>query len=69
MTPLAFKPCVAGMAGIYPCSNMRVLGTLLPDSTIGGGGSIWGWTDPLTSHDYVLFGLTNATSFSSGHHQ
>ena len=27
MTPLAFTPCVAGMAGVYPCSNVCLLYT------------------------------------------
>ena len=29
MTPMAFTPCVAGMAGIYPCSNVD-LGAFCP---------------------------------------
>jgi len=36
MTPLAFTPCTAGMAGAYPCSNVD-LAAFLPNSTIGGG--------------------------------
>ena len=64
MAPLAFTPCVAGMAGIYPCNNVD-LGAFLPNSTIGGGSgsSIWGWTDPLTGKEYALMGRTNGTAF------
>ena len=32
----AVTPCVSGMAGVYPCSNV-VLSAFLPNSTIGGG--------------------------------
>lgn len=61
---LAFTPCVGGMAGSYPCSNID-LGAFLPNSGIGGGeaSSIWGWTDPLTGREYALMGRTNGTAF------
>ena len=64
MAPMAFTPCVAGMAGIYPCNNVD-LGAFLPNSTIGGGNgsSIWGWTDPLTGKEYALMGRSNGTAF------
>ncbi len=60
----AFTPCVSGMAGVYPCSNVD-LAAFLPNSTIGGGSgsSIWGWTDPLTGKEYALMGRTNGTAF------
>jgi choice-of-anchor B domain-containing protein len=39
----------------------------MPLDTIGGAGkvgsAIWGWTDPLTSREYALFGLSNGVSF------
>lgn len=64
MEPMSFTPCVAGMAGIYPCSNVD-LGAFLPNSTIGGGNgsSIWGWTDPFTGKEYALMGRSNGTAF------
>jgi choice-of-anchor B domain-containing protein len=64
MEPMAFTPCVGGMAGSYPCSNVD-LGAFLPNSSIGGGNasSIWGWTDPLTGREYALMGRTNGTAF------
>lgn len=59
--------CQAGMAGSYPCKNVDLLAHL-PLEAIGGGGEIkgndhWGWTDPETGRDYVLFGLTDGTAF------
>ncbi len=62
--PMALTPCVSGMAGSYPCSNID-LGAFLPNATIGGGNasSIWGWTDPLTGKEYALMGRTNGTAF------
>lgn len=64
LEPMAFTPCVGGMAGSYPCNNID-LGAFLPNSSIGGGNasSIWGWTDPLTGREYALMGRTNGTAF------
>ncbi len=65
--PLGFTPCVDGMAGIYPCSNVDLLAAL-PATSMGGtaqttGNDIWGWTDPVTGHEWALVGLSNGTSF------
>jgi choice-of-anchor B domain-containing protein len=60
--------CVAGMAGIYPCHNVDLL-SHLPLAEMGvdvhhvHGNDHWGWTDPESGRDFVLFGLTNATAF------
>lgn len=59
--------CVDGLAAGYPCRNVDLLAHL-PLEAIGGGGAAngsdhWGWTDPETGRDYVLFGLTDGTSF------
>ncbi len=70
LAPLAEVPCVAGMAGAYPCQNIDLL-SLMPLSTFtspgqpapSGGNDIWGWTDPLTNKEYALVGLTNGTAF------
>ncbi len=64
LAPMAFTPCVGGMAGAYPCNNID-LGAFLPNSSIGGGNasSIWGWTDPLTGKEYALMGRSNGTAF------
>ena len=59
-----FTPCVDGMAGGFPCSNVDLY-EHMPTSTIGGGNGndIWGWTDPLTGNEYALMGRTSGTSF------
>ena len=60
--------CSGGSAAGYPCRNVDLLAQLSlaelgASSTAIKANKHWGWTDPLTGHDYVLFGLTNATSF------
>jgi choice-of-anchor B domain-containing protein len=58
-------PCVNGMAGTYPCSNIDLL-AYMPLSTIGGGkntNDIWGWTDPQSGKEYALVGRSNGTAF------
>ncbi len=72
-TPLApehLQACTGGMAaGIYPCSNVDLVefmshtlfGTDSSDSVKTN--SLWGWTDPLTGHEWVLLGLNNGTAF------
>lgn len=57
-------PCIDGMAGGFPCSNVDLL-EHMPLATIGGGNGndIWGWTDPLTGNEYALMGRTNGTAF------
>jgi len=56
--------CVDGFAGDWPCSNIDLL-SFLPLSSIGGGSAndLWGWTDPDTQKEYVIFGRTNGTAF------
>jgi choice-of-anchor B domain-containing protein len=64
--PLAFTPCADGFAGPYPCSKVDLLAAL-PASAMGAAGmsgnDIWGWTDPVTGHEWALMGLSNGTSF------
>lgn len=58
-------PCISGLAGIYPCSNVDFLGRLSP-AQLGATGIVndsWGWTDPLTGKEYALVGLNNGTAF------
>jgi choice-of-anchor B domain-containing protein len=68
--PEHIQPCVGGMAGgVYPCSNIdlmefmshTVFGTDAGESAKTN--SLWGWTDPLTGHEWVLLGLNNGTAF------
>lgn len=60
--------CSNGSAAGYPCRNVNLL-SHLPLSGLGASSAAikankhWGWTDPQTGRDYVLFGLTNALSF------
>ncbi len=68
--PAATGParCTDGMADIYPCNEVHLLSQLslaeigAEDETILGSDH-WGWTDPTTGREYVIFGLTNGTSF------
>ncbi len=56
--------CADGMADIFPCSGVDLLGFFQP-SELGGasGNDLWGWTDPETGIEYALMGLNNGTAF------
>ena len=61
----AQSPCINGLAaGVYPCENVDLLGTL-GTNQVGGGdmNDIWGWTDPLDGKEYVILGRTSGTGF------
>lgn len=64
LTPLAATPCSGGFAGTYPCEKVDLL-AFLPLAALGGGSGndIWGWTDPLTGHEYALAGRSTGTAF------
>jgi len=58
-------PCLNGRAAnLYPCQSVDLLAHL-PLNQIGGGegADIWGWTDPLTGHEYALVTRSTGTSF------
>ena len=67
---VAATPCVSGMAGVYACSNID-LSVRMPLSIFTAGTSpaptstneIWGWTDPQTSKEIALVGLSNGVGF------
>lgn len=62
---LGATPCVGGFAGVYPCHNVDLM-AFMPLASIGGGSSgsdIWGWTDPVTGHEWAILGRANGTSF------
>lgn len=61
---LHLVPCIDGMAGGFPCSNVDLY-EHMPLSAIGGGNGndIWGWTDPVTGHEWALMGRSNGTAF------
>ncbi len=57
-------PCVDGMAGIYPCNGIDLLGRLsLTDFNASSGNDSWGWTDAASGKEYALMGLDNGTAF------
>jgi choice-of-anchor B domain-containing protein len=62
--PMHFTPCVGGMAGIYPCSNIDLL-AFEPLSSAGASttNSLWGWTDPVGGTEYAIVGFNNGTGF------
>jgi len=69
MAPEHLQACVGGLAaGVYPCSNIDLL-EFIPHATFGTAAtsvktnSLWGWTDPVTGHEWVLLGLNNGTAF------
>jgi hypothetical protein len=54
------------MADIYPCNRVDLLSRIdLGQSGLPakGGNDVWGWTDPTTSREYAIMGLTSKTSF------
>ena len=52
--------CENGMADIFACNNVDLVGFLTLNQIGGGSGSdIWGWTDPETGTEYALLGRTN----------
>ncbi len=65
---LGQTPCVNGYAGAYPCNNIDLLAHLSlaqlgATGTQPNAADLWGWTDSLTGHEYVLIGLNNGTAF------
>ena len=59
--------CLQGQADTYPCSNVDLL-ALMTMSEMGqesgvSGNDLWGWTDPKTSREYALMGMSNGTAF------
>jgi len=57
-------PCVAGMAGIYPCDHVDLLAHVtLADMNANPNSDntndIWGWVSPVTGKEYALVGVSN----------
>lgn len=56
--------CVDGMADIFPCENVELVGFLTLDEIGGGSGNdLWGWTDPVDAREYALVGRSNGIAF------
>ncbi len=64
ITLYAQTPCVAGMAGEYPCDDYG-LQSNIPVAFFGAtsGNDTWGWTDPLDGKEYAIMGVKNGTVF------
>jgi choice-of-anchor B domain-containing protein len=69
--PLGHTPCVKGKAGPFRCHKIDLM-SFMPSSHLGDGpGSIyggpgadtWGWTDPATRKEWVIFGRSDGVSF------
>jgi choice-of-anchor B domain-containing protein len=64
----AAQPCVGGMAGIYPCSNVDLL-SFMSLAEMGANpntdntSDIWGWVSPVTGKEYALVGVSNGLAF------
>lgn len=58
------EPCVEGKAGPFTCDGIDLL-SFVPQEEFDGAGvsDIWGWTDPQTEEEYVMFGKTNGVAF------
>jgi choice-of-anchor B domain-containing protein len=57
-------PCENGMAGIYPCDGLDLVGRIdLTEMNAIAGNDIWGWTDVSTGKEYAIMGLENGTAF------
>ncbi len=65
--PYAFRgatTCEGGMADIFPCENVDLVGFLtLAEIGGGSGNDLWGWTDPLDGKEYALIGRSNGLAF------
>ena len=64
LAPMHATPCVDGMAGDYPCSNIDLLAFVpLAEFSSASTNSLWGWTDAQSGIEYALVGTDNGTAF------
>ena len=59
--------CAEGQARTWECDKVDLV-SFLPTHQIGGtrgtmSNDIWGWTDPVTGHEYALVGRSDGTAF------
>ncbi|WP_455196269.1 choice-of-anchor B family protein [Kaarinaea lacus] len=60
----AAENCVNNSANGFPCYNIDLLSHVsLSDMQAYTGNDVWGWTDPETGKEYVLFGHSTGVSF------
>jgi len=57
--------CENGFAGIFPCNDYDLLSHMTLEELKGGnsGNDSWGWTDPVSSKEYVLMCTFTGVSF------
>ena len=60
-------PCASGMAGVYACDRVDLLGRLSREE-LGAADTVklndvWGWTDPRDGREYALVGRMDGTAF------
>ena len=60
----AQTPCVDGFAGDYPCEGLDLLSVRSLEALGGGanGNDCWGWVDPDSDREFVLYGRSNGLS-------
>ena len=60
----AQTPCVDGFAGEYPCDGLDLLSVRSLEELGGGanGNDCWGWVDPGSNREFVLYGRSNGLS-------
>lgn len=66
--PAALSACVEGQAGRYPCAGLELLADLSFEELGGVAESdlatdLWGWTQPETGREVVIFSLARGTAF------
>ncbi|MGB1307573.1 MAG: choice-of-anchor B family protein [Oceanihabitans sp.] len=60
----AQTPCVANMAGIYPCNDYALMSHMdLNTFSTTSANDSWGWTDSTTGKEYAIMGIRNGTVF------
>ncbi len=64
ISAFAQTPCVDGFAGGYPCSGLDLLSVRTLEELGGGanGNDCWGWVDPSSQREFVLFGRHDGLS-------
>ena len=57
-------PCEDGFAGEYPCEGLDLLSVRSLEELGGGanGNDCWGWVDPESGREFVLYGRSNGLS-------
>jgi len=56
--------CENGLADIFPCANVDLLGHLsLQDLGGGSGSDSWGWVDPQTGREFAVIGRSTGITF------